>query len=349
MSDYSAEKRRSRSLFGPIVLIAIGVYFLLANLGMLQSPNWAAVLPLWPLWLIFIGVNIIVQQAPRPLGGLLSALVAITAVGVFGYVLMFSEDNALLNRLGVTSPNVAVTTEPITYQADDISSATVEIDFTSAGGEVYALEDSSALIDGTVSYSGDLVFDTSRDGSSASVFLDTRSSDVWWFWFNPANWDDAGRLESWQIGLNPNVETELRLDTGSGALDLALDELTLSYLELDGGSGAISVTLPDGDYGFNVDIGSGASRYVLPANGRLDMEVDGGSGSMVFELPEGMEARIELDQGSGSFNHDGRLRLVEGDRDGDGVWESDGYDDDAANRVDLFIDTGSGSVTVTAP
>ena len=96
-------RRHSPSLFGPIVLIAIGVFFLLVNLGVIQeySFNWSGVFQLWPLFLILIGLNIIVKHAPQPLGGLLSAFVGLVAIGIFGYVLLFGEDNATLNRFGI--------------------------------------------------------------------------------------------------------------------------------------------------------------------------------------------------------------------------------------------------------
>jgi hypothetical protein len=101
-TDSAPKNRRSHSLFGPIVLIAIGVFFLLVNLGIIQdySFNWTAVLQLWPLFLILIGVNIIVKQAPPPVGSLLSALVGLTALAIFGYVLLFSDDNPMLEPAG---------------------------------------------------------------------------------------------------------------------------------------------------------------------------------------------------------------------------------------------------------
>lgn len=53
---------RSRSMFGAIVLIAIGVIFLLINLGVLPVAELRALLAQWwPLILIFLGVWLLVR------------------------------------------------------------------------------------------------------------------------------------------------------------------------------------------------------------------------------------------------------------------------------------------------
>ena len=350
MSDYSKDHRRkSRSMFGPIVLIAIGVYFLLSNLGMVSSPNWTAVMQLWPLWLIFAGVNIIAQQAPRPFGGFLSGLVGLTAVAAFGYVLLFSEENALLTRLGIrATPTVEKQVEEISFRPEDASSAVVEINFNSAGANVHGLEDSSDLIAGTVSYTGELVFDTRESDGRANVYLDTRTGDDWVVWLNPSNWDGFEQDDRWQIGLNPAYETDLRLDSASGSIDADLSELLLSRFKLDSASGSTAVSLPEGEYDVDVNAASGSLQLTFPENGRLDTKIDGASGSITLYVPQSMEARVEINDGSGSFHPDGRFELIDGDRDGDGTWQTAGYED-AGSRIEFKIDIASGSVQITTP
>lgn len=350
MSDFSKNKRRrSRSLFGPIVLIAVGVYFLLSNFGMVQSPNWTAVFQLWPLWLIFVGVNLIVQQVPRPLGGFLSGLVGVTAVALFGYVLLFSADNPLLGRLGIrTTPTVERKVESISFKPEDALAALVEIDFNAAGADLYALEDSNDLIAGSVVYTGELVFDTRTSGDRADVYLSTRSGNDWWAWLNPRNWDGLSGDDRWQIGLNPAYETELRLNTASGSIDADLSDLSLSYLELDSASGGIDVSLPAGEYAVDVNAASGSIALMFPENGRFDVKIDGASGSMMLVVPAGMAAQVDIDKASGSFRPDGRFELVDGDRDGDGIWQTADYED-ANSRIDFNIDIASGSVSIETP
>ncbi len=57
MSQMTHRERRPNSLFGPIVLIAIGLFFLLNQTNMLTDLYWLDVLRLWPLLLVFLGLN----------------------------------------------------------------------------------------------------------------------------------------------------------------------------------------------------------------------------------------------------------------------------------------------------
>jgi len=342
-----SSRRRSRhnpSLFGPIVLIAIGVLFLLNNLGMLPglTLNWVAAVRLWPLLLILIGINIVVRQAPRPLGGLLSAIVGLIAVAIFGYVLLFSPGGVPVIGGFPAGNQGDVQTREISFPATDLQGAKVELDFGTAGAHVGALEDSPSLIEGEVSYIGDLTFDTSTSGSQASVFLRENNAGLWWL--NPGNWGTYD-LGKWQLGLSPRVPLDLRLNAGAGSVDLDLSELTLQALNFDGGAGSTEMTLPDGDYDATVDAGAGSATVNLGENGRQQIEIDGGVGSININLPSNREVRVTVDSGVGSFNLNGRqFDHVSGD-DNDGVWETNGYQN-AADPLDLIIDVGVGSVNI---
>ena len=123
--------------------------------------------------------------------------------------------------------------------------------------------------------------------------------------------------------MSPNVPIDLSLDSGSGSCDYDLAGLQISDLV--------------------VDVGSGSVGLVLPAGSSFETRIDGGSGSLDIELPGNVGARVAIESGSGSFHSGERLRLVAGERDGDGVWETDNYDG-ADYRVELSIDQGSGSI-----
>jgi hypothetical protein len=339
--------RRHNSFFGPIVLIAIGLYFLLANLGYIPgSINWWAALQLWPLALILLGINVIVRQAPGPLGGFLSALVGLAAVAIFGYVMFFSEDNALLNRFGIEPVNLAeAKSEQIEMPAAGIETADITIDLGMPRAELYALEDGSNLIEGNVSYLGDLIFDTSVTDNKATVHLDDNFSISGINFFNPSNWGSFD-MDRWEIGLNPDVATDLTLDVGAGTASLDLRELTLTDLEIDGGAGSTEAWLPGGDYNAYFDVGAGSTKLTLPGHGRQQIEIDGGAGSLVLYLPPGVETRVEVDGGAGSFSLDqDRFRQISGDERDEGVWETAGYAADK-DGLELIIDVSAGSVRI---
>ncbi len=334
-------RRPSPSLFWPLVLIAAGVYFLLQNLGIAPTLNWATALSLWPLVLILIGLNLVVRQAPRPLGTLLSLLVGIVAVGAFGYVLL-TDAETLSARFGLPRTGQVIR-EEIAWAAD-VASVTATIDFHVPGGEMSALSDSADLIAGTVSYTDRLIFTRDVQGDEAVIRLDTEGTGGVFFGPMITNYSQADR---WRIGLSPNVPLDLRVDVGSGPVTLRLEGLELTDLVVDGGSGRTEIALPAGSYDANLDVSSGAVGLTLPAGGAQNLVIDGGSGALTIRLPAGMAARVELDPGSGAFRPDARFSQVSAGENNE-IWETEGYAT-AAERVDLTIDQGSGAIRIEAP
>lgn len=103
MSQMSRRERRHTSLFGPIALIAIGLFFLLNRLNPISDLYWLDVLRLWPLLLVFLGLNVLALQAPRPYDSLFSGGIALAAVVVFGFVLLHGLGAAIRNMARSTS------------------------------------------------------------------------------------------------------------------------------------------------------------------------------------------------------------------------------------------------------
>lgn len=124
MSQLSHREQRHTALFGPIALIAIGLFFLVNRLNPVTELYWLDLLRLRPLLLIFLGLNVLVLQAPRPYASLLSTGVALIATLSFSFV--------LLNGLGGTpfSGRLAMgdwQTEPIQFSANGVETAVYDI------------------------------------------------------------------------------------------------------------------------------------------------------------------------------------------------------------------------------
>lgn len=341
MDDLQQNRRRrnGRSLFGPLFLIGLGVYFLLRNLGFVSDLNWGLALQLWPLLLIFLGLNILVQQVRRPFGTFLSGIVSLAAVGLFGAVLLFGVELPFLERFNLQS-TAEYRTEMVAVSAEAAKSAEIYLDFGALGAEVQALDGSENLLEGTMSMVGALQFRESMQGSKANVSLGEGSVNFWNSGFSFSNQEPP-----WQIGLNHDVPMDLTIDMGSGAADLMLGRLNLTQFTLDMGSGAANVQLPAGEFEINVDGGSGKLVMTLPPNGRSEIEIDGGSGAMDLFLPPNMEARVEVDSGSGRISLGERFERVSGDGD-DGVWQTENYEANSSNSLLITIDGGSGSISL---
>jgi hypothetical protein len=63
-------------------------------------------------------------------------------------------------------------------------------------------------------------------------------------------------------------------------------------------------------------------------------------GNLELTIPDGMEARIDFDGGISNFNAGSRLTKV------DEQWQTDGYRENAANRIDAEINAGIGNVEI---
>jgi len=305
---------RSRSLFWPILLIALGVLFLLNNLGIVAWSSWNLIWRLWPLVLVAIGLDLLIGGRSA-LGAILSALVALALVAAITISAFFADQLPFLSRYDVAN---AWQTAQVEYALDpDFQSAEVYIDWTSLPGQLSALEDDAYLIQGELAYQGELEFKVDDLGSSAAVTLDSYWTGNWTGFTTSPN-------TKWDIGLTPEIPLDLTLDSGSGSCNFDLSGLLLEKLFVDSGSGSINMS--------------------LPAEQSFSFTLDSGSGSLRIDIPEDTGMRVRLDSGSGSFNPGNDFQLVSGERQDDGIWESDNYDT-AEFTIEMEIEQGSGSIS----
>lgn len=305
---------RSRSLFWPIILIGLGVLFLLNNLGIVSWNTWNLIWRFWPLVLVAVGLDLLIGGRSA-LGAILSALVALALVAAIAVGVFFADQLPVLSRFNAEDD---WQTAQVEYALDpDFQSAEVYIDWTSLPGQLSALEDDAYLIQGELAYQGELEFNVDDLGSTAAVTLDSYWNGSWTGFTTSPN-------TKWDIGLTPEIPLDLTLDSGSGSCNFDLSGLLLEKLFVDSGSGSISLS--------------------LPAEQSFSFKLDSGSGSLRIDIPEDTGMRVRLDSGSGSFNPGNDFHQVSGERNDDGIWESDNYDR-ADYTIEMTIDQGSGSIT----
>jgi hypothetical protein len=302
-------------LFWPLVLIGAGVLLLLTNLGYVSWSSWNVLWRLWPLLLIGLGIDALIGR--RTMGGMiLSGLLILLLLGGAVALVIFARN---IPGLADLNHAVQVQTRHIEHSLSDLERASVDIEWTSMPGYLDALHDSTNLIEGDISYRGELIFDVNVRGSTADVKLDRHFAGPW---FGP--FEFSGREENrWRVRLSPDVLLDLTLDTSSGQYELDLTELRISDLYLDVGSGRVDLA--------------------LPAGSTFKGRINGGSGALDIALPRNVGARVALESGSGSFRPGERFHLVEGERHEDGVWETDNLRT-AEYTIELEIDQGSGQI-----
>ncbi|HTX92564.1 MAG TPA: DUF5668 domain-containing protein [Anaerolineales bacterium] len=151
------------------------------------------------------------------------------------------------------------------------------------------------------------------DGDRLEVKL--RNAPGFWSWY-------PGESMDWDVRLNPEIPLSLKVDSGASATTLDLTDLKVVELDIDTGASSTDVTLPAHAGNTNVDIDTGAS-------------------SLVIRIPSGVAARLRTKTGVASVSVDTtRFPQVDG-----GLYQSADYAT-AANRADITIDAGVGSIEV---
>ena len=331
-------RRGSRSVLLPAVLIAAGALFLLNNLGVIAELNWPAALNFWPLLLVLVGLDILVVQLRPPLGTLLSLLLTLLTLAVFGYLLFFGPPAAITRTIGAAGE---LKDESFTIAAAGVSTADITLELGNQPTEIGAGSETD-LLDLTIWTRTALDLEQDLDDDHLRVVAGERPGG---FGFGAINAADTGR--AWTFALSPNVPTDLHIDAANGRVSADLSGLTLSGLDIDAGNGQITAMLPDGDYDIGLDAGNGTLVLTLPGSGTHEMQADTGNGSVRLLLPPGMAARVEYDSGNGAIAVDDRFERVSGDDD-EGVYETAGYDD-ATDRLLLVIDGGNGQTVIAEP
>lgn len=346
-----------RSLFWPIILIGVGIIWLLANMKILQPASLSILIRSWPLILVVIGLDILIGRRSPLIGG----LIGLFAVAAIILLILFGPS------LGVEFTGDVKTLE-FSEPIGEAKSAHITLDLERYPSIVQETQILGVLVNATLDTVTDVNFAV-QDGVEKGVLLepvsDTSGLSIDWF-------DLALADADWEIALSPDLPIDLMVDVGSGSTDLRLEDLQLTDLNIDGGSGSTDVTIPAGleqydvvidggsgsfdviiqdeaDLVMVIDVGSGSFDIDIGSDTNVEAQIDGGSGSVEINLPGDVGVRLVVrDRGSGNVRVPGNYNMVDDmdDNDSDtGIWESPGYDD-AAYRIEIRFDPGSGSLTL---
>ncbi len=314
MNAMKDERWRRPGLVGPIILVVAGLCLLLANLGLLRV-DWWELWRLWPLILVLVGLDILSRHSR--LASAAVVLVTLAIIGGLFYVLVAQPEP--LGSLLAPKP-ARVVSQPV---SQDLAGAVqVEVDIRMGVGELdlAALQDSTHLLEGDLSYSerwGAPPYVSYRlEGERGRLSIESRSRGGFVFPFASPNEGDR-----WQVRLSRAVPLSIVLDGGASSSVLDLSRLQLKELRVQGGVGRVDVT--------------------FPAEGQnMSARVAGGAGELVLRFPESLEGRIVIGGGLGSLDLGPRFRSL-----GNNTYETAGYGM-AANRVEVRIEGGIGSMRV---
>ena len=205
----------------------------------------------------------------------------------------------------------AARAQALSIPLENARSARIKLDHGAGRLNIQAGAASTELLNGA--FGAEVESSTRFEADQLQVKL--RNSPHFWAWY-------PGESLDWDIHLNGEIPLSLKIDSGASSSTLDLTDLKVVDLDIDTGASSTEVNLP-------ADAG----------NTRVD--IDSGAASLNLRIPTGVAARIRVKSGIASVNVDSnRFPRLDG-----GLYQSADYAT-AANRADITIDTGVGSVEI---
>ncbi len=203
--------------------------------------------------------------------------------------------------------------EHVSVPLEGASRAAVELSHGAGQLSLSAGADSEVLMAGD--FGGGLRYQARRRGESLDLEMKMRAEPIAFLNWSPGSLD-------WNVRLNPGVPLSLKCETGASESVLDLRDLKVTELKLETGASKLQVTLPASAGFTRVKVEAGAARVDL-------------------RVPGGVAGRIRTSAGLSSVTVD-ETRFPGFDN----RYQSPDYET-AANKVDIDIETGVGSVSVS--
>ena len=312
--DKQPIRRRHFSLFWPLLLISIGAFLFLSNIGVVQGSGWDMVFRLWPLLLIVGGLDGLFRRE-----GLVEAVVLIGLGLAFllsnlGYLSISAWEviarfwPVFLVALGldilighkrpwapligvvvgllliggiayliVAAPGVAnQRTETVNYTMNDVTQANGSITMAVGRMDLSSGAAAGSLMDATLKFGAQgTARKTLPAGNPASFGLSADNSTYLSF--------GANDTDHWTLLMNPVVTYSLDVNMAVGEEFLNLTDLSVNQIDLN--------------------MAVGRSEVRLPAKGSVSGSIKGAVGETTLYLPHGAVVNIRLDTGLTSVNY----------------------------------------------
>lgn len=262
--------RNPRVFWGTAVLL-LGVLLLLQNMGVIQINVWNL---LWPLLIIFLGIQLLFSVWQRSPGG---------------------------------------EQQHLALPVEDAREAYIVIEHGAGRIKMGSGTQPGELVSGD--FNGGVIHTLTREGAVARLTL--KMPDVtftsWPFMQTSSR--------SWDMRFTPDIPLDILLKTGASESVLDLGDSLVRSLRVETGASSTTIHCPQ-------------------RAGYTRMDLHSGAASIDVGVPQGIAARIEVKGALSSTNID-RSRFPQSGN----IYQSPDYLS-AANRVDIQIESGVGSVTI---
>lgn len=310
--------RRSFSVVGPAILIALGIVFLLNTLDIVPWGVWATLWRFWPVILILFGIQIILGRAGANWG--ISLLLAVAVMILIVGLVVAAAEGGWIAGIPIdsgTNAEQADQAQPGSVSKDlgNVQEARANIDFGAGRLVVDSLKatsDKLAVVDYSVGTVGRV--------PSVTLSQNGRQGDLRITGGETFRFGRRAESDQWTVHLNPAIPLDLTVRMGAADGSLDLRDLKVRTLNLDVGASSGVVGFP----------GSAGSTKAF---------INAGAATLTLEIPSEVGARIVSDSGLASINASSRFS-----RSG-GVYTSDDYQT-ATNRVDIELKAGVSAIDV---
>lgn len=255
---FEARERTGPSIAFPLVLIALGGVFLLANMGYISGLSWNRVAQLWPAILVLIGVDLLLR--PRSMAAAFLAEVAIVGAALIFLV--------AAPPIGGVTPGAFVAAENVAREGATEMSLTLgygagELRLSGGGSDLVAVKSTHQDVD---------LQRVVRSGNTAAV--NVRSNTP-----NPA-FVTASR--SWDVRVPSDIPVALTLDLGAGDFNVDLRDVMITRATVNNGASDLTIGLPTpkGEVPFTISTGASSVTLEAPLGVHYRVTTTGGLNSI---------------------------------------------------------------------
>ena len=293
---------RNRGLILPLILIGIGVVVLLANTGVLSQQAVGRLGDLWPLLLVILGLQLILNHTlPRRQATLIGlAVMAVIVIAAVAYATLAPATSVGAQKVDASA------------QSGGLTAATLDLNYSAATVDVNAADLGDRLYQVHVDYpAGENPPTISLDHENGRLEIHESSS------FSPFHLFGSNRRHI-VLALTDRIPWTIQVGGGATNLSLDLRHLQLTKLEVSGGANRMDAQLP-------------------AAKGTVMLQVSGGASNLTLRAPAETQWRIGVSGGANAVTINGSTSGALG---GDFERQSPGYGT-ATNRYDIQISGGA--------
>jgi hypothetical protein len=246
----------------PIVLTGLGVIFLLSNFGIIQMPVWTAIVRLWPVLLIALGLNLVIGRSKgwwSPVLGIVLGLLLIAAV-IF---------------LAIRSPFGTGRPVAIDYPSANVQTVSGSIEMTAGKLVLSSQASSSSVLKGNIQLSNNEILDEEfTPKSNADYTIQSHGGNYMYM-------NDSGNY-TWNLVMNADLPTDLNLKSAAGLIEADLSKTNLT--------------------GLDVNLAAGKVMIAIPQSGTYHASIENAVGEIIICVPDNLAVKITLDTAVSATN-----------------------------------------------